>query len=144
MQLIAAMARSIFGQPSNKYLNAIRIASTHAIADTGATSIFIMDGVCVVNKRITNNPLTINMLDGRKVKSTHFYDITIPGLPTILMGHIVLHLAIASLMGIWQLCNAGCTVTFDINMCNVIYNGTVILCGFKDIRTDLWTLVINR
>jgi hypothetical protein len=141
---IVAMARSIFSQPSNKYLNAIRIASTHAIADTGATSIFIMDGIDVVNKRITNNPLTINMPDGRKVKSTHLCDITIPGLPMILMGHIVPHLAIASLNGIELLCNKGCTVTFDMNKCDVIYNGAVILRGFKDIATDLWTLPINR
>ncbi len=105
-QLIVATACSIFGQPSHKYLNAITIVSTHAITDTGATSIFIMDGVDVVNKRITNKPLTINMLNGRKVKSTHICDITIPGLPTVFMGHIVLHLVIASLIGIWPLCNA--------------------------------------
>ncbi len=61
------MAHSIFGQPSNEYLNVIRIALMHAIADTRATSIFIMDGVNVVNKRITNNPLTINMPDRQKV-----------------------------------------------------------------------------
>ncbi len=49
----------------------ITIATNHAIADTGATSIFIMDGVDVDNKYITTKPLTINLPDGTKVMSTH-------------------------------------------------------------------------
>jgi hypothetical protein len=55
-QSIAATACSMFGHPWNKYLNAIMIASTYAIADTVATSIFIMDSIDVVNKRVTNKP----------------------------------------------------------------------------------------
>ena len=88
-----------------------------------------MDGVDVVNKRPATSPLTINLPDGRKVKSTHVCDITIPGLPKVLTGHIVPHLAIASLIGIRPLCDAGCTVTFDREKCNVIYEGNVILQG---------------
>jgi hypothetical protein len=80
-----------------EYLNAITIASTQAIADTGATSIFIMEGAKVVNKRCTSKPLSINMPDGRKMKLTHICDITIPGLPYVLTGHIVPHLTVASL-----------------------------------------------
>jgi hypothetical protein len=48
-------------------LNALTIATSHAIADTGATSIFIIDGINVVNKQMTSKPLTINLPDGRKV-----------------------------------------------------------------------------
>ena len=62
-------------QPSRKFLH---IAPSHAIADTGATSIFIMDGVDVENKRVAQKPLTIHLPDGRTVKSTHVCDITIP------------------------------------------------------------------
>jgi hypothetical protein len=54
----AAAARSLFGHPSQEYLNAITIASTQAIADTGATSIFIMDGAKVVNRHRASKPLT--------------------------------------------------------------------------------------
>jgi hypothetical protein len=142
-QLIAAMACSLFGQLSHKYLNTITIASMHAIPNTGATSIFIMDGIDVVNKRVSPKPLTINMPDGRKVKSTHICHITIPGFPTILMGHLVLHLAIVLLIGIRPYCNAGCTVTFDKDKCDVVFNGKVISRRFKDITTYLWTLPIN-
>jgi hypothetical protein len=85
-QLIAATACSIFGQLLHEYLNVITIAMMHAIANTGATSIFIMDGVDVVNKWVSPKPLTINMSDGHKVKSAHICDITIPGLPTVSIG----------------------------------------------------------
>jgi hypothetical protein len=100
IHLLTATARTLFVNPLADYLNALTITLHQAIADTGATSIFIMDGVDVVNNRISPKPLTINMPQGRKVKSTHICDITIPGLPVILTGHIVLHLTIASLIGI--------------------------------------------
>jgi hypothetical protein len=140
----AAAARSLFGHPLQEYLNAITIASTQAIADMGATSIFIMEGAKAINKCCASKPLSINMPDGRKMKSTHICDIAIPGLPYILTGHIVPHLTVASLMGIRPLCNAGSTVTFDRDKCDVTYNGNVILRGYKDESTDLWTLPINR
>jgi hypothetical protein len=47
---MATTARNLFGNPMPQYLNAITIATNQAIADTGATSIFIMDGVEVENK----------------------------------------------------------------------------------------------
>ena len=131
------------GDASHEQLNALTIATTHAIADTGATSIFIMDGVDVVNKRVAPNPLRINLPDGRQVKSTHTCDIDIPGLPTVLTGHVVPHLAVASLIGIRPLCKAGCIVTFDNDKCDVRYNGKIILRGLKDPASDLWTLPIN-
>jgi hypothetical protein len=104
---------------------------------------FNMDGVDVVNKCISPKPLTFNMPDGHKVKSTHICDITILGLPVILTGHIVPHLAIASLIGIQPLCNAGCKVMFDKDKCDIMYEGNLILCRYKDKSMDLWTLPIN-
>ena len=124
-------------------INAVSIASTEAIADSGATSIFLMDNVDVANKRHASKPLVINLPDGRKVKSTHICDIAIPGLSTMLTGHIVPELKIASLIGIRPLCKAGCRVIFDDNKCDVEFNGEVILRGFKDPSTELWTLPIT-
>jgi hypothetical protein len=101
-----------------------------------------MDGIDVDNKQLLNKPLTINLPAGNMVQSTHRCNIVIPGLPTILMGHIVPHLAIASLIGIRLLCKARCKVIFDDMKCDVIYDGKVILRGNKDPSTDLWTLPI--
>jgi hypothetical protein len=140
--IMAATARKLFVNPNPQYLNAITIATNQAIADTGATSIFIMDEVEVENKRLTKKPLIINLPDGKKFKSTHKCDINIPGLTRTLTGHIVPTLAVASLIGIRPLCKARCKVIFDDKKCEVVYEETVILRGFKDASTDLWMLPI--
>ncbi len=119
-----------------------KIALTHAIADTGATSIYIMEGTEVANRRKAPSPLTINLADGIQVQSSDVCDFHIPGLPVLLAGHIVPALNVASLIGIRPLCKAGCIVIFDDAKCDVTYNGKVILRGFKDRYTDLWTLPI--
>ena len=90
------------------------IASNEAIADLGATQIFIMDGTPVHNKQKTTGPLKVTLADGGTVMWTHKCDIIIPGLLTTLVGHIVPELSIASLFGIRVLTEAGCTVKFDI------------------------------
>ena len=99
--------------PMDQVITAVAIAPDHAIADTGATSIFIMDGFKVINKRVAHTPLTINLPDGKKVQSSHVCDIEIHGLPTVLTGYIVPSLTVASLIGICPLCKAGCKVVFD-------------------------------
>jgi hypothetical protein len=60
----AAAAGVLLGPTLHEALNALTIATLHAITDTDATSIFIMDSIAVVNKRTTLKPLTINLPDG--------------------------------------------------------------------------------
>ncbi len=124
---LAKSARKMFGAPMPQYLNALTIAALQAIADTGATSIFVMEKVDIENKCPATKPLTINLPDGRQVKSTHICNINILGLPTTLMGHIVPNLAIAPLFSIRVLCKDGCTVTFNANKCNVYFKDKLIL-----------------
>ena len=109
---MAATARELFGAPNPQYLNAIAIAASQAIADTGATSIFIMEGRPCKNLGLAVRPLTINLSDGTKVMSTHTCDITIPRLSKVLVGNVVPKLSITSLIGIRVLCDAGCKVVF--------------------------------
>ncbi len=142
--MLTMTACMVFGALMPQYLNAITIATNQAIADMGATSIFIMEGADVANKRIAVKLLTIYLLDGNQIQSTHVCNIQICGLPTILMGHIVPLLSVASLIGIRLLCKAGFTVVFDDEKCNVMYNGMVILRGFKVPSTNLWTLPIPK
>jgi hypothetical protein len=118
------------------------IASNEAIADLGATQIFIMDDIPVHNKRKTTCPLKVALADGCRVMSTHMCDIVIPGLPTTLIGHIVPELSITSLFGIRVLTEAGCMIKFDNKKCVVRYHGKISLIGMKDPTTDLWTLPI--
>jgi hypothetical protein len=50
----------------------------------------------VEKKRLATKPLTVNLPDGRKIKSTNVCDINIPGLPIMLTGHIIPDLKTAS------------------------------------------------
>jgi hypothetical protein len=88
------------------------IPETHAVADIGATAVFIMMGTPMTNIRLATHPLTIYLPDGKVVKSTHVCDMLIPSLPTVLVGHIVPELQVASLLGIRILCKSRCIVLF--------------------------------
>jgi hypothetical protein len=113
-----------------------------AIADTCATSIFLTKGAPCQNKQRAGNPITTKLPDGCKIKSTHISHIVIPRLPRILTGHIMPDMTTALLFGIHIICKAGCKVLFGDDKCQVIYNSKVILTGYKDPISDLWTLPI--
>ncbi len=59
------------GQANTGILECNYNLTTQTIADTGATYIFIMDSVEVVNKCLAHKPLVINMSDGQQMQSTH-------------------------------------------------------------------------
>jgi hypothetical protein len=113
-----------------------------AVANTGTTSFFLTKGAPCQNKRLAVNPVSMTLPDGQKIMSTHVCNIIILGLPTVLTGHIMPDRTTASLFGIRVLCKAGCQVLFNDNQCQVIYNGKVILTGYKDPVSNLWTLPI--
>jgi len=138
-----AQALTHIVQTKNAGFAGLRLDRNDAITDSGATQIFVMDGTLVVNKLLTTHPLKVALADGRIVLSTHMCDIKIDGLPTVLTGHIIPDLSIASLFGIPIITEAGCMVTFDKTKCIVRYNGAIILNGTKDPATDLWTLLLG-
>ncbi len=120
-----------------------RLPTKHAIANSGATQTFVMDGTPIINKRLTMGLLRVALADGFQVMSTHMCDIKINSLPVTLTGHIIPNLSIASLFGIRILTKAGCDITFTKGDCIVMYNGKIISCGEKDPSTDLWTLPLG-
>jgi hypothetical protein len=63
------------------------IQLTHAVADTGATLVFVLKGTPMRNIWLATNPLTVSLPDGKVVRLTHVCDFELPGLPTILEGH---------------------------------------------------------
>ncbi len=120
----------------------MQIAPTHAVADTGATSIFLMAGAPADNICMAMKPIHISLPNGKKIVLTHICDVDIPGLPHKLIGHIVPDMKMASLLGIHILCKAGCKVIFDDEKCRVNFKGETILTGYKDPTSNLWTLPI--
>jgi hypothetical protein len=109
----------------------------------GTSSIFIKEDAPTLNKWPTTNPITVNLPDGRIVCSTHTCNVMVPGLLQPLTGHIIPDLAIALLFRIRPLCKAGCGMWFDDKKCDVWYEGWIILTGYKNPSTDLWTLPFN-
>jgi hypothetical protein len=101
------------------------IKPTHAVANTGAFSVFVLEGTPYKNKRLAENPITILLPDGTKVTSMHICNME--HLPFTLVGHIVPEMKIASLLGIQVLCKAGCTVVFNDDKCQVILKVTLFL-----------------
>jgi hypothetical protein len=91
----------------------ILVRSSLTVADTGATSFFLTKDAPSQNTQCAANPISVTLPDGQKIMSTHVWDITIPGLPTVLTGHIMPDMISASLFGIRVLCKAGCMVIFD-------------------------------
>ena len=120
----------------------LAIPKTHAFIDSGASSMFIMDGAPVTNIKTALNPLKVRAAQGAKIETTHTCDVNIAGLPT-LPGHILPELAQASLILVRVLCNAGCQVIFDDQECRVYFKGKVVQVGYKVPATDLWILSIR-
>jgi hypothetical protein len=113
------------------------------MANARANSFFILEGTPMSNVRHAPNPLIITLPNGEKVRSTKICDISIPGQPVMLTGHIIPGLFMALLMEICILCKAGCIVIFTDTTCEMIYNNKFILTGFKDPTTNLWMLLIT-
>jgi hypothetical protein len=63
-----------------------------AIADSGTTQIFVVEGTNIINKCRTTRPLKVTFADGRQVVSTHMCNVHIDGLPFVLTGHIIYQL----------------------------------------------------
>ncbi len=113
------------------------------MADTGATSVFVLKRTKMKNIWPAVTPLIVNLPDGTVVRLTHICDYEIPGLPMLLEAHIVPDLTVVLLIGIRVLCKAGCVIIFTDKMCSVLYGRKVILQGYKDSSTDLWILPIT-
>ncbi len=121
----------------------LAIPLTHAVANTRATLVFVLKGTPMRNVWPATNPVTISLPNGKVFRLTHVCDFKLPGLPTIVEGHILPDLTVALLVGIHILCKAGCIVIFTKTACYVMYGGNVIITGHKDPSTDLWVLPIT-
>jgi hypothetical protein len=81
-ETLAALARTMYGNPKPQYLNAITIATNLTVADTGAMSIFVVDGVDVENKQVATKPLTVSTWAHQKTTTNA------PFITSLKPGHI--------------------------------------------------------
>jgi hypothetical protein len=113
-----------------------------AILDSGVTSHFLITAAPMTSMCPTSKPIISWLPNGERVHSTHTCTLNIPALPaSVQHTHIILGLALHSLISVLALCNAGCNVVFIKIGCTITYRSIVILCGSKcTARTGLWMI----
>ena len=117
---------------------------THGLLDSGATDHFITIQSKVLNRRPTQNAVTVVIPDGTKSKSTEECDMDWPMLPkSACEGHILPSLKTHALVSVVKLCDAGCQVIFKHNCCLVVYKNKVIMYGVRCPRTRLWMVPLT-
>ena len=109
---IITLNRSCKEIPDSHHSIGMLVGPSLPIADTGATSFFLTKGAPCQNKQRAVNPIIIKLPNGRKIKSTHICDIVIPGLHTILTGHIMPDMTTASLFWYLPCMQSGMQRTF--------------------------------
>jgi hypothetical protein len=83
------------------------------------------------------------MPNNARICATHTCNVDIPGVPPAARtGHLFPHLG-TSLLSIGQLCDHGCTATFNRTSVSIQRNNKTILTGFRDPHTNLWCLPIT-
>jgi hypothetical protein len=122
----------------------LAITSTTAIANTGSTHHFCTIDARVINKRRTSNPINIRNPNGSIMRSTHEAELDLPHLPpTARHVHIVPELQSLSLISMGQLCDSGCSITFDADTVRVTYDNVIVLSGTRTTKTKLWHLDLS-
>ena len=107
--------------------NTINIPKDMAIAGAGATGYFLQPGAKAINIKPTQDPISIIIPDGKRIRLTHECELDLPNLPNdAKKAYIVLGLAHTSLISIQMLCDAGCNVTYNEDAMKVFYKNKVV------------------
>ncbi|KAI2495546.1 hypothetical protein MHU86_18991 [Fragilaria crotonensis] len=106
----------------------------------GSTAHFCTVSAVVINKRPTTRQSASQIPTGLSC-TPHEAELDLPSLPLAARRvHIVPALRTASLLSMAQLCDAGCTVTFDAVSVIVRLHDRSILHGVRTLDTGLWHL----
>lgn len=119
--------------------------NTTAIADTGATGHYIRPNDHHLKTGATKTPIMVGLPNGSIIRSTNDEcNLDIPQLPTTATNaHVIPELSHSSLVSIGQLCDAGCTATFNAKTVHIKKDDNNILTGQRDTRTGLWRLPLR-
>ena len=109
--------------------------------DTGATMNFFLLGAPVKNVQPASTSIYIKLPEVSKLKSTHICNLDIAGiLEEAKRAHIVPGLAHASLISNRVLCDSGCKVKYDEDICSVYYNNKLVYKEGREPQTIVWIL----
>jgi hypothetical protein len=117
-----------------------------AIVDSGCTGHFLLINALCKNNIKSQNPLTVRLLNGATMESTHTAASEIPELnKSASIAHTFPGISNHSLISVGQLCSEGYSVTFKIDAVTICNPRNVqILKGARYLDTGLWRINFRR
>jgi hypothetical protein len=114
--------------------------------DSGCTGHFLLVTAPCLNKVQSRNPLTVRLLNGATMESSHTADLDIPELNAAASkAHVFPGMAHHSLLSVGHLCDEGYIVTFQrdtVTICNS--ENSTLLSGPRDETTGLWRINLRH
>ena len=116
-----------------------------SIADSSTTGHFCKMSSPCINKQPTNDVIKVRLPDRNVIQSTHTALLDLPTLPLATRtAYIFPELASHSLLSITQLCDNGCTSTFDNKHVCTKHENVVLLRGACHPVTSLYMLPLTQ
>jgi hypothetical protein len=116
-----------------------------AILDSGCTIICLSATAPCSNKHEAHIPLSVNMHNGTRIKSSHTCDLLLVYFPPQTReAHILPVLVHNSLISVGKLCDIGCSVTFTQEQVTVSKNRKCVMYGSLDPRSSLWRVDLKQ
>ena len=123
----------------------IKITNKKSITEAGATKTLFLPATSVKNVQPAGKPISINLSDRSKLRSSHTCNLDIEGITEKEnLAHIVPGLSHASLISISFLCNAGCKGRYDEKICSVYYNSKLVWIGGRESQTIFWIFPLQE
>jgi hypothetical protein len=123
-----------------------RMANYTAILDTAATGNYVTTSCPVTNQQPTQHGVDVILPDGSSITSTHTALLQLPHILPIgaRTAHIFPGLKSGSLISIGQLCDHGCSATFDSTQVRIHYQDKIIMTGTRShVTNHLWILELD-
>jgi hypothetical protein len=117
-----------------------------AILYYGCKGHFLLVNMSCLNKVKSQNPLTVRLLNGATMESTHIESLDIPELnKAASITHIFPGMVNHYLLSVGQICNEGYSITFRIDLVTIYNSQNVqILKGARDLDTGLWRINLGK
>jgi hypothetical protein len=117
-----------------------------ALVDSGCTGHFLLSNAQSLNKKVTNNPLTVIFPNGQTMESTHTAFLYIPELSKAASAaHIFSAMENNSLLSVGHLCDEGYSVFFSISEVTIQDSEQkTLLKWIRDSNTGLWRINVCK
>jgi hypothetical protein len=114
--------------------------------DSGCTVHFLLVNAQCLSKVKYRNPLTVRLLNGATMESSHTAELDIPELNAAASkAHVFPLMANHSLLSVGQLCDEGYIFTFKQDTVTICDPGnSQILSGPRDVNTGLWRINLKQ